>query len=610
METEHDQLEGAGTLVWHQLLVSTPMDIFSNIMSYPTGLDIICLWLCGDRFLNERLGPRGGVTRFRISTGSPKWPSIIMNFPHIQELMLINPGSISFINSIPDPFELPPQLRSLSLSFPGAERYIGQALAASSAQFQALSTLKLNSRLTKLHLQQVEPLKTLPSLTYLRLNYASFNGSLSDLLPSGLIEAYIYIELIDHLDFTLPAPLQRFYVNTGSFITCNEDVVFPTGLRAFTVYSRKYRASAQLIERLPRGLVDLTISSDESLERILKATPPFLTSLFLPNHHKTPSAEDIKLFPRSLTYVNCIEEVTLENVEFVPPLLSELSGVPNDPRILEKLPKGLLELSCLPRPSSVVFGDSSKPIALPKGLRNIVGLEADLLEYCILPDTLQGFYAAPGPFTDQHMRLLPRDLRTLHLQIDHLDHALAMPNRLTNLAISSDRPIWSPRAEDIKNLPRSLRLLSLAKIELESPQTLSHLPKYLQSLNLSLACLDNDGLSKLGNTLLSVLIVKVSRDQAGLGDAILSSMPPSLTTLEYYVPYPGYRDITVDAFKHLPRGLMSLAIPEAPKLLALTEKPSFWPPKLKNAVSQGRNINFEGPKPIEPRRPTVAPATL
>lgn len=570
----------------HSLLVSSPIEVLATITSHLKARGLCRLWFCGNTFLNERLGARGGVTHFALDQDSlspQKWPSLIAHLPHITRLSIDNNGDPDFTESIPTPLELPPQLRALELAFTGCAQHFCGGLAHSPARFQTLESLKLISSSSKIKIKEIEPLRALPSLSGLTLAFISYNGALSDFLFPGLVKVHLYLEHVDTINFKLPSSLQHFQMRTGSHFTIDGNADFPAGLQSVHIVSRKFRASTKFFASLPRNLKHLTIPTEESLESVLKAVPPFLLTLDLLNFQEQITLEHLKLFPRTITQSNLLMDllpaINLENADFLPPQLLALKRVPNNLPVLEKLPPGLTSLVC-DRFTQDPISNHARRIALPQNLTEVTSLAPELLEFCTLPESLVDLQIATGAFNAQHARGLPRGLKSLIFSSPLLDCVSLLPSRLTTLHVHSDTVAWTLSTADAMLLPRTLTVLTLGEILVESAETLSHLPDGLQDLALYLPTLENDCLGSLSRTRLKTLTLTVDRDHPGLGDAILTNMPRTLTILRYNVLTPGCKDIAVDSFKLLPRGLYQLSIPDSPQIRSLTEKPTFWPPEL------------------------------
>lgn len=592
---KHVLPEALATTKLFSLLLNLPIELLSEISLMLGGRDITRLWNCGNKRLQHRLGEQGAVKHYDCAPirASAQLPSILAH-------LRIQAVAIRFEGPLSPKIELSPHLQQLMISWRQSGHKLCDAFNHTLSSFQSLSALKLSASATPFQQGDAALLKTPPALTNLMIHFKSFDGSVSDILRPGLEKVTIQLDYIRILDFHFPSSLVAAVLTIESFEQVDESGDFPQALSWLSVSSRNYKTSTQLITKLPRSMTVLHISSDDSLESILKAVPLSLMSLDIFNCREVMTVDLMKLMPRTLLrsflIKNMQNDLSLELVEQLPPALIELDLVPNELRFLQKLPTGLQLLKLMPHAFTLPTGDT-ECVFLPKELKALTGLRSELIEFCALPESLEELSMIESTFQAQHARRLPSGLKSLRIRSLSLDFAPALPSRLKILQVWVHDAAWTLMTDHVMHLPRTLTNLSLATIQLESAETLSHVPQGLQNLALNMKSVESEGLSPLGRSQLRILCLIVQQDRAGLGDEILTRLPASLVSLTY-VTSSVFKDITVDALKHLPRGLLTLTLPESPNIMTLAEKPAFLPPNLRSFDCQGAVPLFmRGPPP-------------
>lgn len=588
------------------MLISFPIELISSITSLLSGQDIGKLWNCGDKRLHEQLGTRGGVKSFDI-LGDPlfpsKWPSLVRHLAQLQEFRL-NRSELTYripvtlVNCL----DLPPTLRRLRLYCAGALKHFLDSLIASPRHYDMLERLYIATTDTSSAEEPLHLLKTLPSLTWLRIGRTgSYSGSLSDICPPNAIYLNLSMVNIYGIDFKLPQSLEHLALWIEDFTKIGELGDLPSGLRLLKLdFMKSHKFSLNEIARLPRGLTHLIAPADYS-DELSTALPPYLEVPYISRGMKRFTEASLQQLPRSITQLHRAPAITIGNVEFLPPNLKELFGttIAYGTDVFAKLPSTMETISLTSAPE-MPYSPEIQLLA-PHNLISLSGIKASLLDSLVLPPTLRTLNLTKGSsMTCERVLKLPRGLKYLSVPVYDSEIINYLPNALTRLHLGpffGFEPTWNSITSALAaNLPQTLKHLDLFHTDFETSDILLLLPKGLTKLNLIIKTLEPAPLSRWNMPELRFLSLSVTDDSAGLIDALLVNAPRKLASLSYSVANQLFKDLSFVSLEKLPRGLTSLQLPEAPEFLYLATKAPSLPPDLDSLAFNQREPSWFMPK--------------
>lgn len=526
---------------------NVPPDLLRLITILLTGIDITCLYLCGNSALNDALGRRGGVLEFRAEVApSTKlcFPTVLYNFAHLQVLHF-SLKDTSLLNIRIGPFDvtrLPRTLQSLKLPFPDT-------------WISFFRQLRKEGELSG-HLQPYHLASLFPDLRKIKLHRNRTVRSLCD--PRFLA--------------VLPRSIERYFM--ASTFALTELKSLPVALQhlefAFSKATRDWNWEHD--PHLPPNLTRLSIENCPS-PCILNFLPPYIRRLslsYLPSTLKTmqTSENNWNLLPRNLEFLEIsTPRVTLAMLDSLPPDLLTLrinSSFKMDilPEDLRHLPRSLTEaevdfmMTPKRRDNPALWpddGESPYLTNLPPGLKRIPIPVPVLVTPALLrslPSGLESFeiahysWRSPTFGTEFGMDLIP-----------------ILPSSLTALWIDFSQAVGAQQKMDL-TLPPNLIRVSIYRAPASFVSALSAL-RHLKTL------IANHFQSVKDRTLPTLETLTLADPVLSLSQlGILTSATTSLTQL------------SIERLRTIPtRDFFLTQLPSTIQVLELTHAlPAPWPP--------------------------------
>jgi hypothetical protein len=584
-------------------------DAFREITVFLSTQEILNLWLCGSTLLNWKLGEGGGIRTLSVghdNTVPLAWLPLVHRIAQLREINITD----SFGNAI-NPFnskqlaELPPCIRSISLSFDNDLEAFTDALRLAPKRFENLERLELSCSSAKGRTQRTE--WTLPPrLTNLMLwlPWMQHGQESTEMridlkcLPETLTVLKIRTKTFDMLQGTkLPFSLTHLeaQLHSSDIDWCK---LLPENLLFCSVEIIHNLFGTELAyDQIPRSVQTLSLNFKyESCEPYIDALPPKLLHF---TAWRTPplSADALLRLPRTIQTLSGVfdSEIGPSIVAALPTSLTRLS-CEIFPSSLPSLPKGLTDLTIAADLKQFLrtLPDSSLPTLLPPGLTFLRIPELDDMSARICPKRLKRLRITRGELSEENVKLLPEALQSLttlnqqplarnDLALRSLGrnmlslHIMSLSEVVVNL--SPDSSSWLPRSLTsltlgdcimplgwFKSIPPSLDMLRLRvkEFSVEDMEDLCQACKCLTAFSLRL-------LIPTGS--LTSFTIPVTR----IGP-LLESSPRSLRRLE--ILYSRYEaadpDLSNDQLKKLPPNLTSLTLP---KTLKVTEDVSQYLPR-------------------------------
>lgn len=240
---------------WKLELGNAPVELVIDIASFLRGMDIIRLWMCGNKRLNYVMGDLGGVRRLSLqfpwTSDLYTWPVIISAFKKL-EMVGIHLGRTASISQ--DALEAfktwPKTITELCLSFRKAEGCWSKCQSISD-YFPRLEILKL-------------------------YGWSSFNGDSLQKLPvtlKSLDLAYNVGLSANALQNYLPINLEHLCLDNLQRLDEETALKLPRTLKTLSMH-RATGINPRVISSLPHSLTDIRIRLSESpVSAIMAALP-------------------------------------------------------------------------------------------------------------------------------------------------------------------------------------------------------------------------------------------------------------------------------------------------------------------------------------------------
>lgn len=551
-------------------------DIASFLSDDSSSRQLLALYLCGSRALNDRLCR--GMTTY-CSKMSESW----------EQRMYRIGRPVSF------PVALLRRLRTLELTWQGTKRIRDNAPPSIVPFLQSLSPT-----LTEIRLYLVDATSAFV-LTNPKHSSSNSTHNPSDQMPDGrpvlwnVAESFPMLQSLELYDIVLGSPFQLFSRDLamfpaslrtlhwqGAFLSGNDDFsLLPLSLTSLGLQHRN--CTVEILQSLPpsithfgRTLID-RIELIGALPKTLKTVPgmaiPFFTPEFaaaLPHHLaelniwerdlKVQLFESLNLnwascFPKSLTLLSITTPLNVSHIAALPRTLLEMWSISFTPHTMAKLAEDATYHSALfaskqdasPTESShahleknlemdstTQFMDRSTAIESISASTSTSGAtnKAPRLHSAIWPPCLHTLGLAHPLSHAAEVLGLPQSLtRLLDLCSSSKDSIFdyELPPRLTELTILNHKPQCIDSLENALPLPRGLTSLSMGRISF-GDSSLSNAPYFLP-----------DGLKILllttATTLNAAAIASLSRRLVQLRAGAIESfetlsLPPLLTHLE------------------------------------------------------------------------------
>lgn len=550
-------------------LAILPVDVFKSITSKLQSIHILRMLLTGNINLSRRL-LRGGVTQFRFCNEERRPQRLYLPlFEHLSELYAKQDSRGNYLDTITVlPGAISAHLRKLALIFPSSLDFFYTLLTSGNHDFSGLEALQLlhSQGSTSMDLFGAEIAK-LNNLRTLSLDVTEFCTFRPSHLPSTLTKCFIKcfkVEWDNEKPYSgLPPLLESLKIDNEEFESYQ--MPLPRSLTSFIITCPYFckRLGVADIRLLPPNLkIFSALIEKESHEEIFRALPQSLTHLalydkgFILNDH-------LKLLPRSLTTAHARYFIDASTVAHIPPALTSLA--PNsfvDGTLVGQLPRTLTELTV----TGSLVG------ALPPKLKtlNLTPLDASFKEFPSLTDLSVSAMSDATLLSQLPTTLTRLVFYNYNLTLSGFFHAL--PRNLRYFTLSYDQREVSTHhdPEILQGLPPNLVELKLVYINFKATPDWSMLPKYLKKLQIDFTIARDPTVPQLGvhsfkeYRHLESLIFRIDADLKGLGDLIVSNLPPNITDVTYFPYFKPTDTVSGFALKNLPRSLNYLEIPESP----------------------------------------------
>jgi hypothetical protein len=484
------------------------IDVLQNIFPFVKSLQVVRIWLCGDKIMQLKMSEGGAVRKLRIENRAKelkKWQLIVPRFSHLQtfyftirsfdpktsvELLTTLPATISdlrvpmssvfqsVLHSHPD-LPLFSSLRRLELYSEGTEARIAKNVTWPSGLLELLipqrsigvSLSKLPPNLTKLAVDidnlVYGPGETFPSsLTWISIFFsaAATKIPLHSLLPSGLLHCNLCFTNNAQLTLnTLPPnliSLSTAFCHISAF--CATPFYFPVSLTKLEVFAMR------------RGHFDL------------KWLPPSLTEASELVFPTEISAQNICLLPASLTFLPTTSQVSISCLNKLPSCITSVAvGCStheiHDAQMIETAANALFHLPLLEITLSHIAAWPLLDFPLPSSLLSLhiacpMNASLDVQQVKKLPVGLHTLSAPNFPFdSEECLQNLPPELTCLDAINCEFD-SFAFPPTLY------ENPTF---------LPKSLVIFKLGCLVTKDPEWISLLPDSIIELQLHFAQLHN-----------------------------------------------------------------------------------------------------------------------
>lgn len=458
-----------------QLLRFSP-DVIGGIAAYLNPLEILHLFMCGNRQLVYALGPAGGLKTLNISVPpwmDTPWLSVISLFTKLHHFTIwLEPNPHNYILESMDLPLVSRELRTLSLGFLNVFNLL---------QSPPTSLEMCIPRTELAKCRYFDLASQFPVLESLTLSGSSrFSANIFDVLPPHLRSLYIrgpaYEDVTASVINKLPTSLTKFVLfddddSPSSGSLPNVDLTFPPELSELDLHTKWMR---KVLPYLPASLATLALRwTYLSIEEFL-VLPVSLTSLSAASmRFGTPEAQAL---PRELKHL------VLSNTQRTgPPPVEFFTALPRDLanyRVnLQGVPPS--SFSSIP-PRTMAIEDPEATPRDPSDLR-------------LFPPHLTTF-ACKYALTDEHIAALPRTVTSLSAVFspESFIQAVSWPPKLSTLR--DDRKSIGPAPSPMFSgpLPQSLTDLSInwgCAIANDNTTFLAKLPN-LTKLNLLLSIAD------------------------------------------------------------------------------------------------------------------------
>lgn len=495
-------------------LGNAPADIVGEIVTFLPFYDILCLWQCGNKSLNRALGPLGGVKR--IFLDSPingvsrySWPAFLSHFSTLEYLRLDHTIANVSVDMSAAFASLPKTLRHLELPFVTRQLW-SEIKMPLSAFFPNLEALKIGGDF------EADQLANLPStLMSLSMSFSSEIEALNVIraLPKHLKR--FYGEISDLAGSPAAAQPKHPEPDPYSPSWTFDDLIAPHS-PAPTINRPQLDGTSEIFNALPPTLETWAV---DFIPLPLGAKLP-LTLTHLETYVENDFAEIISKLPRGLMHLNILSSSTANLIlpsDLLPASLESLTlrGASYDinPRELPRTLKSLDVLLRAKQPFEFVeLPRKLEKLAIRKGGPPFMGYSLRLLPESLTELTLNLETSGPSLFlTDSTMAFLPSNLKHLELEtpvsgtITGTGFA-ALPRSLRYLDVRSMIQFKGTNSKYVEDLPPLLTHLRLGRILDEGGESdwVSKLPRGLTSLSLPMSSLPISSASDFPPSLISL----------------------------------------------------------------------------------------------------------
>lgn len=426
-------------------LLGFPPDVIGEITSYLPALDILHLFMCGNKQLMYALGPAGGLKRLNIHVTPWRdmpWLSVISLFVQLRYFSINIISYRSFILLNMDLRMVSRELRTLELNFLNVANLLLEPQ-------EALSAAVPNSEVSKLRYFDLNA--QFPLLEHLTLvGSTRFSANLIDVLPINLrsfvLRGMYYKDFSPAIINKLPRSLTLLEL-TAPLSSDIQYEDFPSESIAFPPYLDTLILAISwpesVYERIPHSVTHLELNARLLSEKVARILPPNLLTLHSPSIGFR--AEFAALLPRSLT------NLQITGVGKPPPA--------EWPALLAALPRGLVHY-----PVVLSYVPSSSFAAIPPLIATIedAGPSRTPEELLMLPRLLISF-TCKQPLDNAQIAALPHTLKTLRMNMakETTVDLESWPPHLSTLHISMLAPETCVTAKLNGGLPVSLTDLEI-----------------------------------------------------------------------------------------------------------------------------------------------------
>ena len=421
-----------------------PPEVIGDVVAFLSPLEILRLFMCGNKHLMYALGPAGGLRTLNIGAApwmDMPWLSVISHFLRLRHFSIaLQPNGLNYIMLNMDLHMVSRELRTLSLNFFNVFNLL-QSPPSSLRTRIAASDLP-NTKYFDIGSQ-------FPLLETLALTGSTrFSANVFDVLPAQLrsfsIRGPAYEDITPDIINRLPRSLTYFSLiddddGPTSPYTKPIDVAFPPELLTLDLHTKWMQ---KIVPFLPSLLTTLALRWAYLSIPELLSLPTTLTSLTIAIlRFGTPEAQAL---PRSLKYL-----VASGQRPLTPP-----------PEYFAALPRGLLDYHALVSELPVSTFAHLPP--LTSQIEDL-GTLRDAKDLTQLPSRITTF-VCKYPLTNEHIAALPRTVTSLRSVFSGSSYiqAQSWPPKLNT--IFDTQPSMGTSASPLLDgpLPESIHTLTLS----------------------------------------------------------------------------------------------------------------------------------------------------
>lgn len=577
------------------------------------GRDIGRLWSCGDSVLNRRLGSGGCVKEFRLELQSlfpTKWPSLVRHFTRLQHFEVSYArGEAVEGDWIPNYSELSQSVRKIVLCFPKDTIAFFEALRSGFSfphleELKEVSTLLIRISKTPEEAQQIinSMMALLPpslySLTF--TNWSSLQlPPHTSTWPRQLRQTNVMVTppdfehqqpdqgsspaetdlLSTFLDFPPSLEVLQMQLSSKNMKLVFASIRWPSNLLSLSLWSQSAVAmSIADVQGLPRTLTcfNAKLSSASFSVEFLQALPPKLTEL---NLRGVPQLNErtLILLPRTLTKSSNLPTPTAENIKLFPPSITYLSSAQTYddlPSGIRTIMDGMAGMDGGPKPPNHTWK------RLPDSLTHLPHVHPDYLAEHTLPLSLRKLWMYQTYLTEHHVeRFASTNITQLTLSgctVPTKQLFQHLPRCISILSLVQVFPIIMGD-EECKNLPETLLNLTLSPTQFTCQRPFHSLPSGLEFLSLRIdtleeACFDPKRFAKLHS--LNITLTNLS---PGIARQFVTNIPRRVKRFVLSSPEGADTEITDEDLESLPPGLTNISLGQARNVTGrwLSRMPQF-----------------------------------